>query len=53
MIMITMITLETTYRVLRSPVIEVFMPIVEQITRTKEFVIHHLVLDLNHLDRGF
>ena len=52
MIMITMITLETDYGGLLSQMIEVFIPIVELIRRGKEFVVHYLVLDLNHLDRG-
>ena len=31
--------------------IEVFIPGVEQVATAKEFIIHCLVLDLNHLDR--
>ena len=50
--MITMITLETGYGRLQFQMIEIFIPIIEEITRAKKLVIHHLVLDLNHLDRG-
>ena len=39
------------YRVLQLPMVEVFIPRVEQVTTAKEFIIHRLVLDLNHLDR--
>ena len=37
--------------VLQLPMVEVFIPGVEQVTIAKEFIIHCLVLDLNHLDR--
>ena len=30
--------------------VEVFIPRAEQLTTAKEFIIHRLVLDLNHLD---
>ena len=40
-----------TYGVLQLPMVEVFIPRVDQVTTVKEFIIHHLVLDLNHLDR--
>ena len=30
--------------------VEVFIPRVEQVTTAKEFIIHRLVLDLDHLD---
>ena len=39
------------YWVLQLPIVEVFIPRVEQVTTAKEFIIHRLVLDLNHLDR--
>ena len=39
------------YWVLQLPMGEVFILRVEQMTAAKEFIIHRLVLDLNHLDR--
>ena len=39
------------YSVLQLPMVEVSIPRAEQVTTVKEFVMHHLVLDLNHLDR--
>ena len=39
------------YGALQLPIVEVFIPRVEQVTTGKEFIIHRLVLDLNHLDR--
>ena len=39
------------YGALELPIVEVFIPRVEQVTTGKEFIIHRLVLDLNHLDR--
>ena len=33
--------------------VEVFIPSVEEMATAKEFVIHGLVLDLNHLDRVY
>ena len=39
------------YWFLQLPMVEVFIPRVEQVTTAKEFVIYRLVLDLDHLDR--
>ena len=47
-----MITLETGYGGLQFQMIEIFIPIIEEITRAKELVVHHLGLDLNHLNIG-
>ena len=47
-----MITLEAGYGGLQFQMIEIFIPIIEEITRAKELVIHHLGLDLNHLNIG-
>ena len=38
-------------RVLQLPMVEVFITRVEQVTTAKEFIMHRLVLDLDHLDR--
>ena len=40
----------TAYWVLQLPIVEVFIPRVRQVMTSKEFIIHRLVLDLNHLD---
>ena len=36
---------------LQLPTVKVFIPSNEQVTIAKKFIIHRLVLDLNHLDR--
>ena len=37
----------------RYLLLEVFIPSVEQMKTAKAFIIHRLVLDLNHLDRAY
>ena len=46
-----MVVLQLLILVLQLPIVEVFIPRVEQVTTVKEFIIDRLVLDLNHLDR--
>ena len=38
------------YLGLQLPTVEVFIASVEQVIATKEFIVHPLVLDLNHMD---
>ena len=54
------LTLNIVFMVMFQLLIEVsncqqyrcFIPSVEQMTTAKDFIMHRLVLDLNHLDRG-